>query len=286
VQPYLAAAFITNIVKRKSFVMKIVRLAMRLLSFFAFSIYSNAQSSYFEFDQKTVIEITKETNSKTKGAKIIVFGESFYIGCNPGDKHIGAIRIGLLDNGFLSGQNNTVAYCEVLKALPFTEQVKVFKSVLFKKENDELRKAVIENVYKEVFGRPSTAEEFGYWNQKLTSETTNWYATMVTDNIKFLNTDVNRRTPVIKAMYQAVFGREPTADDLNYWLPRKEHYRLLHQAGITFLYSANAVDELTKTVKRAFQKKKPNFTEADVKNMLVTARDKKYSFDQMVAAIK
>jgi hypothetical protein len=164
--------------------------------------------------------------------------------------------------------------------------VKVFKSVLFKKENDELRKAVIENVYKEVVGRPSTAEEFGYWNQKLTSETTNWYATMVTDNIKFLNTDVNRRTPVIKAMYQAVFGREPTADDLNYWLPRKEHYRLLHQAGITFLYSANAVDELTKTVKRAFQKKKPNFTEADVKNMLVTARDKKYSFDQMVAAIK
>ena len=133
--------------------------------------------------------------------------------------------------------------------LKFTEAVVWLKEHIAGNDGAADRAAAIDNAFREVYGRESTPTEQAFWETQVRAQKA-WYATIVGGEIGKLNANAAVRTETIKRSFQAAFGRQPADKEMQYWLPRSEHFRLMLDAQRAYLYSPNGADELVATVKR------------------------------------
>ncbi len=142
--------------------------------------------------------------------------------------------------------------------LKFSEAVDWVKQILEKEANGAAA-GVIANAYLEVYGPQLANGLIGAgplekWRYKIMAGAA-WYITIVTAEKKSLNSNKAERTSMVYRAYWETFGRAATADELDYWMPRNEHYSLLASANRAWLYSPSGGKDLTETVARAIAKK-------------------------------
>jgi hypothetical protein len=147
---------------------------------------------------------------------------------------------------------------------------------------DGTRTKIVKAAYMEVYGQLPLISENNDWSLKI-KEKNAWYTTIVLAEIEKLNKDQVKRKAMIDRVYQVVFGRSADAGNLQYWMPRKEHYRLIVQANRSWLYSDNGKGDLHDTVKRAFINKTNYKTpsETQIKNTAGAFSLKKLIYSEM-----
>jgi hypothetical protein len=139
------------------------------------------------------------------------------------------------------------------EGLTFTDAVAWLKQRIAGSQGGEVRALAINNAYQEVYGRDSTPAEYSYWEPRVKAQQA-WYAPIVIAEFGTLK-NYGGRPAMINRAYQAVMGRDANQADSGYWLPRSEHYRLIVQAGRSYLYSSGGATDLAATVARALQTK-------------------------------
>jgi len=213
------------------------------------------------------------------------------------------IVTGKPDYGFTSEKNEQLKNSFIVKSNPyiwvndlannpkysakFNEGLKFNDAVSFLKEriatNANDRQFAIDNAFMEVYGRASNASEQANWDAQIKAQKA-WYATIVTAEIGRLNSDPKRRTAMIDDVYQQTMGKTATPEELNYWKPRAEHYRLIVQANRNFLYSSNGNKDLVQTVRVAFLAKyKKDPSDKELKVALTKIADRKLIFAEMMS---
>lgn len=150
---------------------------------------------------------------------------------------------------------------------------------------DGNRTKVIDRAYMEVYGVLPLAIERDVWMGRIKAQEA-WYATIVSKEIAGLNSAEARRRDMITRAYNHAFGR-PANDtaDMPYWLPRKEHYRLVIQAQRQWLYSEKGAKDLWFAAEKALKvkyKKPP--TLAEVNAAVEKFRPGKLIYIEMVKA--
>jgi hypothetical protein len=205
-----------------------------------------------------------------KSASVVVYGEDYTSSPN-------TLAVWCLD----AEKKATAQFNEGLK---FTDAATLLKGRLAESQSE--RAQVIELVYKEVMGRPASASDSAYWQAKMRSEPKWWYATMHTEFVKYLNQTKDERQATIQRAYKASLGREAKPSEVEYWMPKTEHYRLIRDASRAWLYSTNGAAELLDVIKRAYQAKKGNVpSEAELKEKITSFGMKKLIFEEMVKAL-
>ncbi len=145
------------------------------------------------------------------------------------------------------------------------------------------RAKAINQAFREVHGRDSNPIEQATYDARIKTQQA-WYATIVTEQIDRLKENAFAKQGAIARAYNAVFGREPTYAESQYWQARSEHYRLIREAGRNWLYSPNGAKDLVETVTRAlryFSGKKPNDTE--VKTAMEKFSSERKIYEEMIA---
>jgi hypothetical protein len=165
--------------------------------------------------------------------------------------------------------------------LTFTDAVAWLKQMIAGPQGGEVRALAINNAYQEVYGRGSTPAEQAYWETLVKAQQA-WYAPIVIAEFGTLK-NYGGRPAMINRAYQAVMGRDANQADSGYWLPRSEHYRLIVQAGRSYLYSSGGATDLAETVARALKTKNGSQpSDADVKAAMIKFTSGKLIFAQMI----
>jgi hypothetical protein len=184
------------------------------------------------------------------------------------------------DNWFVCSAPGAVTW----SAVNYTQAFADLKGRLLTPSGMMERANVIDRAYFNAFGRSSTADEQLYWENRMMNEML-WYAPIATAALAYLNNPSNRageRTATIHRAYQATLGRDASASDLAYWLPRSEHYPMVVRYCIDWLYSPGGAGELPQVVRYAAATRlgrQP--TEAEVKSLLVKALLARAGYQQM-----
>ncbi len=165
--------------------------------------------------------------------------------------------------------------------LKFTDAVAWLKQRMAGSQGGEDRALAINNAYREVYGRDSTPAEQAYWEPLVKAQQA-WYAPIVIAELGTLK-NYGGRPAMINRAYQAFMGRPAIQADLDYWLPRSEHYRLIVQAGRSYLYSSGGATDLAETVARALQTKNGSQpSDAEVKAAMIRFTPQKLIFAEMI----
>jgi hypothetical protein len=165
--------------------------------------------------------------------------------------------------------------------LTFTDAVGWLKQRMAGSGGGKDRATAINNAYQEVYGRDSTPAEQAYWEPLVRAQKA-WYATIVIAEFGTLK-NYGGRPAMINRAYQAVMGRDANQTDSGYWLPRSEHYRLIVQAGRSYLYSAGGATDLAETVARALQTKHGKQpSDAEVKAAMSKYTPNKWIYAEMI----
>lgn len=171
---------------------------------------------------------------------------------------------------------------EMLQNTNFVVAVKAFKQLLAEPESNKLRAEVVGIVFREVHGRNSTALEQAAYDAQI-KEQKMWYAPMVGAEKDRLSKNKDERTAMINRAFRTTMGRDADAANLQYWLPRGEHYRLVIAATRQHLYSAKGAQDLVETVTRFLNTlpfKKP--TEEQIKSTLARVSKDRLIYAEMV----
>ena len=181
----------------------------------------------------------KQSEVSLESASVVVFGEP--------------ARWWNLDywcNDLKSTKYASLPQCK--DGLSYVEAVNTLK--LFLREQDSWRQLpILKNIYLEVFGREPNPNDIAYGKGRMQSGQA-WYTIIRAGEITYLHATKPEKTATINRAYYAWFGREPTADETNYWLARNEHYSEIKQANRNWLYSPAGKNELANTIDRAFVK--------------------------------
>ena len=165
--------------------------------------------------------------------------------------------------------------------LKYTEQVQMMKKLLLQKP--DARISAIEDAFREVYGRSSSAAEAATWDARMLKEKS-WYAVMVSQLSNEMNSNSAEKKTVTSRVFQDAYGRLPTAAEAAKYENDKQHYRISKQGLITYMYSENGVNELLETIKRSFAGK--SASDADVKTRLLAAKQKLMDFNTIVATFQ
>jgi hypothetical protein len=144
------------------------------------------------------------------------------------------------------------------------------------------RAITIDNAFREVYGHSSTPLEQASWEVQVKAQKA-CYATIWAAELKKIISNRELRIPIIQKAYTDAMGRMPTADDMNYWKPRNEHYRLLVDACRAWLYSEAGAKDLIETITRAWKVKYKNTTPTDneIKEELIRCTKSKLIYSEM-----
>lgn len=142
---------------------------------------------------------------------------------------------------------------QLQEGLKFSDAVAFLKKFMAEPIGSARGVEAIEYAFQEVYGRYATPLEQAYWESQIKAQTA-WYAPIVSAERAKLNKDSALRKAVINHAYQLAFGRDANSIDLQYWMPRSEHFRHLLAAQRVWLYSANGAGDLVETTTRALQK--------------------------------
>jgi hypothetical protein len=175
---------------------------------------------------------------------------------------------------------------QLQEGLRFSDAVAFLKKLISQPAGSSRGIQAVEYAFQEVYGRFSTPLELAYWESQIKAQKA-WYAPIVSAESEKLNKDSALRKAVINHAYQIAFGRDANAGDLQYWMPRSEHFRHLLTAQRVWLYSANGAKDLVETTTRALQAvngKAP--TDQQVKSAIKVFTSKNRYYTQMVKYLK
>ena len=151
---------------------------------------------------------------------------------------------------------------------------------------DGNRFRVINLAYKEVYGVSPGEIETDYWMRKIRAKEA-WYTTIVSKEISILNNSELWRRQVIRNAYFEAFGRAPNDGDMQYWFPRKEHYRLLVGAQRAWLYSPQGENDLRAAVRKVlYPKYKREPTPAEIDEGVKKVKPGKLIYSEMIAVLQ
>ena len=120
--------------------------------------------------------------------------------------------------------------------------------------NDGNRGAIMDAAFREVYGRDATVFEMLGWQPQIKKQTA-WYATIVPALIKNLNADKTTRQDRLGLAFRLVYGRNIQEGELNYWMPRADHFRLVIQSNRNLIYQPKDPGQLKDIVTRALKYK-------------------------------
>jgi hypothetical protein len=146
----------------------------------------------------------------------------------------------------------------------------------------QFRVIAINNAFREVYGRDPNPTEQATYDAKIKTQQA-WYATIVNDQRDRLKENAFAKQGVIARAYKAVFGREPSYAESQYWQARSEHYRLIREANRNWLYSPNGAKDLVETVTRALRVnngKSPN--DDEIKSAMAKFSNERKIYEEMI----
>ena len=154
-----------------------------------------------------------------------------------------------------------------------------FQTWLSKPENANVKSGVIKRAFYEVYNYGPSPKDVAFY----TSTPKTGFQTIVLAEQKKLNADKVIRRLMISEAYKYTMGRNPTAAEFDYWMPKQEYFTQLVEASRAFLYSPNGAKDLAETVKRALNKNGNNpKPDIDQINKAITKYSQnKYIYDQM-----
>jgi hypothetical protein len=228
--------------------------------------------------------VVEQTRAAYRSAWIIVLGKPAtdaelaaarpHVTCDVPESDITALRACMHPERL---EWSAVTFSEAVNELKL--QVQVPSAVLARAE-------IIDRGYFNAFGRVSSAAEQLYWENRIVAEKL-WYAPVATAQLAWLNNPANRETErraTILRAYQVGMGRDASASDLAYWLPRSEHYMSLVAACRDWMYGGGQTTDLLAAVRRAASVRAGRpATEAEVKALLVKALVSHPTYEQMLS---
>lgn len=129
-----------------------------------------------------------------------------------------------------------------------------FQKHLAAPKSGNVRKAVINQAFNDVYGWPAKPSDLAFWDTAFQKGGNGYYMVLLVERPK-LGTDKVIRRLVINNAYLKAFGRAASKGNFDYWMPRSETYKELVAAQRTWLYSANGQTDLNEMVSRAVQSK-------------------------------
>lgn len=138
-------------------------------------------------------------------------------------------------------------------------------------------KEAIERAFKAVYGYPTDAQRFAYWESQKAD-----YGTILSVETGRLNAEPIARKLMITRVYKDTFGRIANKKEIDYWLPKTEIYQQIFMANREYLYSPGGVTDLIETVKRALTTNNGKTPSDDeVKQAASRYRQTKAIYDEM-----
>ena len=198
-----------------------------------------------EQDQKDAADKKDAAKAEAEGSKpgfdsaaVIVLGRE----SKPGEvvKWVGLMK------------NTPDGAAKVTEGVKFNDAIAFLKQYISKSEGAAARAELIDNAFREVYGRRTTPAEQAFWDSEVKAQKT-WYAPMVIAEIGKLNANAENRVIPIQLVYFLTFGRDPSKDELNYWKARKEHFRMMTEANRNWLYTSDGAKDRQETVRRALK---------------------------------
>lgn len=132
----------------------------------------------------------------------------------------------------------------------YVEAAAFLKAYLTKPGGAKLRAEAIDNAFLEIYGRPSTSLEQAKWDLQIKAGKA-WYVPIVGQEQAAMMASANAHKAAINAAYFASFGRDGSAAEIAYFLPRSEHFRQIVALNRNWLYSPSGAAELIFAIARA-----------------------------------
>lgn len=165
----------------------------------------------------------------------------------------------------------------------FTDVVKYLKTLIAQPLSSTLRTGAINNAFREVYGIDALPVQQAQYDAQIRAQQAT-YSSIVLTEIKNLNEDKIARKLMIARAYKKSMGRVTVQSEMDYWLPRADHFRQIVEASRSWLYSANGSKDLAETVKRALEVNKmpgENISNAKISDAMKKFTVKKLIFDEM-----
>lgn len=167
------------------------------------------------------------------------------------------------------------------KGLQPLQGVIFFNGYVSRPENAKMRQLVVENAFKDVYSYGASPKDIAYWNAEL-QKGGGVYSRIVRDESKKLNSDKVIRRLMIFTAYKKTMGRNPAPAEVDYWMPKTEHFKQLVDASRDYLYATNGSKDLAETVKRALIEKGNNNPSIEqINNAIINYSSKKAIFSEM-----
>lgn len=128
-----------------------------------------------------------------------------------------------------------------------------FQTWLSKPENAKVKSEAINRAFREVYNYGPSPKDVAFY----TSSKTGFQTIVLAEQKKLIADKVIHRL-MIAAAYKKTMGRNPTAAEFDYWLPKQEYFTQIVAASRAYLYAPNGSNDLVETVKRALNKNGTN----------------------------
>jgi hypothetical protein len=174
---------------------------------------------------------------------------------------------------------------KVTDEVKFIDAVNFLKVAIAKPQGAALRAEAIDNVFREVYGRPSSPLEQATWDPQVKAGKA-WFAPMVTKERARLNATPAERQETIRRVYQFAEGRMPSQGDRDFWGKKTEDYTDMVAAERKWLYTPAGANELVEVAKRAWKSAHGLLpSDSQLKTALVKAAEGKYVFSELAARL-
>jgi hypothetical protein len=115
---------------------------------------------------------------------------------------------------------------------------------------DGNRQKIITNAFNEVFGAMPLITQSKIYIEQIKQKKA-WYTTIVLDEQKNLNSNSELRKQTVNRVYSFAMGRSAKAEELDYWMRRKDDFRQMFTAARVYLYTPAGAADLRDVVRRA-----------------------------------